>query len=141
MKLGDTPFGRLRAGSRTPIPTGRDNPLILNAFRNEHSSRGVCARLDFVGPQELLLSAYKAYPSFRGESAVSTWLYRITINACLMRARKQKPTEYLEDTGYEDMRIPGFYQDPEEAALNSELRAQLLEGLSRLPPEMRAALP
>jgi len=90
--------------------------------------------------QEVFLSAYKAYPSFRGESAVSTWLYRITINACLMRARKQKPTEYLEDTGYEDMRIPGFYQDPEEAALNSELRAQLLEGLSRLPPEMRAAV-
>src|SRR5215467_13279555 len=33
--------------------------------------------------QEAFLRAYRALPAFRGESAFSTWLYRIAVNACL----------------------------------------------------------
>lgn len=38
--------------------------------------------------QDALVSAYRAAHTFRGESAVTTWLHRITVNACLDRARK-----------------------------------------------------
>ncbi|MGL6235879.1 MAG: RNA polymerase sigma factor SigM [Segniliparus sp.] len=40
--------------------------------------------------QDAMLSAHQAAPSFRGDAAVSTWLHRIVVNACLDRARRQR---------------------------------------------------
>ena len=40
--------------------------------------------------QEALLSAYRSADRFRGESAVTTWLHRIVVNACLDRARRRQ---------------------------------------------------
>ena len=45
--------------------------------------------------QEAFISAYRAYERFRGESRVTTWLYRITTNAALMRLRKEKRARLL----------------------------------------------
>ena len=53
--------------------------------------------------QDAFLSAFRAFPSFKGQSKVSTWLYRIVVNACLLKIRKDKTrTKYLTQTGYED---------------------------------------
>lgn len=43
--------------------------------------------------QEVILNLWKAYPSFRGESKLSTWIYRIALNTCItfFRRSKQKP--------------------------------------------------
>lgn len=41
--------------------------------------------------QEVFLRAYRALPTFRGESGLSTWLYRITVNLCVDLARKNNP--------------------------------------------------
>lgn len=40
--------------------------------------------------QEAFISAYKNFHKFRGESTVSTWLYRIAVNASLMKLRKDR---------------------------------------------------
>src|SRR3954447_11274056 len=50
--------------------------------------------------QDALVSAYRAAHTFRGDSAVTTWLHRITVNACLDRARKapSRRTAPLDDT-------------------------------------------
>ena len=96
--------------------------------------------------QEAFISAYRAFPKFKGQSKVSTWLYRIVVNACLMKIRKEQVrSKYLTNTGYDDTvvhnwRDAGSPNEPERAALNSELRDVLDEGLSRLSPEMRAAV-
>ena len=42
---------------------------------------------------------------FVGEAAVSTWLYRIAVNACLMKLRKEKKSRQLTVTGYEDEEV------------------------------------
>jgi RNA polymerase sigma-70 factor (ECF subfamily) len=49
--------------------------------------------------QDAMLSAHRSAPSFRHDSAVSSWLYRIVVNACLDRLRRNKthPTTELED--------------------------------------------
>ena len=91
--------------------------------------------------QEVFLSAYKAYPSFRGQAQVSTWLYRITVNSVLMRIRKAKTRQkYLTETGYDDAVVKDWTNDPAKAAVNSELREAIQEGLSRLPVDLRAAV-
>jgi RNA polymerase sigma-70 factor (ECF subfamily) len=49
--------------------------------------------------QDAMLSAHRSAPAFRRDSAVSSWLYRIVVNACLDRLRRNKshPTAALED--------------------------------------------
>jgi len=39
--------------------------------------------------QDILLNLWKGYPSFRGESKFSTWLYRIALNTCITGYRKK----------------------------------------------------
>lgn len=40
--------------------------------------------------QEIVLNLWKAYPSFRGDSKVSTWIYRISLNTCITFFRRSK---------------------------------------------------
>jgi RNA polymerase sigma-70 factor (ECF subfamily) len=106
--------------------------IALRMTNNSHDAEDVM--------QEAFLSAYKAYSSFRGQAQVSTWLYRITVNACLMKIRKEKKSRQLVQTGYEDMEIPDWAADPARTAINTELRTSLEEGISRLPPGLRSAV-
>lgn len=46
--------------------------------------------------QEVLLQAWKAWPSFRGEAKFSTWLYRICLNTILTQKRKPARIDYLD---------------------------------------------
>ena len=49
--------------------------------------------------QDALISAYRRADSYRGEAAVTTWLHRIVVNACLDRVRRSKarPTQALPE--------------------------------------------
>ena len=46
--------------------------------------------------QEILLQAWKAWPSFRGEAKFSTWLYRVCLNTTLTQKRKISKIEYRD---------------------------------------------
>ncbi|MEU2052918.1 RNA polymerase sigma factor SigM [Streptomyces bungoensis] len=91
--------------------------------------------------QDALVSAYRAAHTFRGQSAVTTWLHRITVNACLDRARKaaSRKTAPVDDTE----RLEQLLEPHESASAPAErndLHRQLLEALGTLPQEQRAAL-
>ncbi len=91
--------------------------------------------------QEAFMSAYRAFSNFNGQSKVTTWLYRIVVNACLMKIRKEKSrAKYLTETGYDDAVVHDWRNDPEKAAMNAELRDVLQSGLGRLCPELRAVI-
>ena len=91
--------------------------------------------------QEACISAYRAFSKFKGQSKISTWLYRIVVNACLMKIRKEKSrAKYLVEIGYNDDVVADWGNDPEEAAVNSELREVVESGLQRLAPDLRAAV-
>jgi RNA polymerase sigma-70 factor (ECF subfamily) len=67
---------------------------------------------------------------FRGEAAFSTWLHRLTLNACRDVAQRRAARRY--DTLEEDVRVaPG--RTPDREAELSELRADLRDGLAGLP--------
>ncbi|MBM3946166.1 MAG: sigma-70 family RNA polymerase sigma factor [SAR202 cluster bacterium] len=90
--------------------------------------------------QEALLAAYRSWTRFRGDSKITTWLYRIAVNAALMKVRRGKNEPYLKSTDDDDTQVRDWSQGPEDAALNSELRQKLESGLIYLPPDMRAAV-
>ena len=56
--------------------------------------------------QDAFLAAYRNFERFRGESRVSTCLYRIATNAALMKLRKERPRRNLTQTGYEEIDLP-----------------------------------
>ncbi|MFG2338034.1 RNA polymerase sigma factor SigM [Streptomyces yangpuensis] len=91
--------------------------------------------------QDALVSAYRAAHTFRGESAVTTWLHRITVNACLDRARKaaSRRTAPLDDTERLE-RLLEPHESAEAPAERQDLHRQLLAALRTLPEEQRAAL-
>jgi RNA polymerase sigma-70 factor, ECF subfamily len=85
--------------------------------------------------QETFLRAWRSLGRFRGESAFSTWLYRIAVNACLnQRAARQPPTreldERLADPG------AGAQVGVEKADEARRVRA----AVARLPEKQRATL-
>ncbi|GAA2051859.1 RNA polymerase sigma factor SigM [Streptomyces carpaticus] len=91
--------------------------------------------------QDALVSAYRAAHTFRGQSAVTTWLHRITVNACLDRLRKAKSRRATPVP--EPQRLEALLEPHESAAAPAErqdLRRQLRRALEVLPPEQRAAL-
>ena len=86
--------------------------------------------------QDALVSAYRAAGSFRGDSAVTTWLHRIVVNACLDRIRRGKvrPTVPLPDEG------PGEPADARDRMAERETAMAIEDALGRLPVEQRAAI-
>ena len=90
--------------------------------------------------QEAFISAYRAFHRFRGESRVTTWLYRITVNAALMKLRKEKRARALTQTGLEDMQVVNWEDTPDRAAASSELGEKLQDGIALLQPDLRAAV-
>ena len=85
--------------------------------------------------QDAFLSAYRAAAGFRGESAVTTWLHRIVVNACLDQARRRqaRPTSPLEGSAAADRPAPDLLGSRETAA-------EILAALRRLPVEQAAAI-
>jgi len=103
------------------------------------------------GLQDGLVAAYRRAGTFRGDAAVTTWLHRVVVNACLdrIRAAKVRRTEALPDDleEYGDRGSAASSTaaldpaaDPEEAALAADRRRAVLAALAALPAEQRAAL-
>jgi RNA polymerase sigma-70 factor (ECF subfamily) len=83
--------------------------------------------------QDALLSAFRNAAAYRGDAAVTTWLHRVVVNACLdrMRRRAARPAVALGDT---DVAVP---YDEHAAAEN---RIDLTAALARLPEAQREAI-
>ncbi|WP_370083793.1 RNA polymerase sigma factor SigM [Streptacidiphilus sp. MAP12-16] len=91
--------------------------------------------------QDALVSAFRSAHTFQGRSAVTTWLHRIVVNACLDRARRAatRRTRPLDDQpGHED--LLGHDEGADISAERGELRRELGTALASLPAEQRAAL-
>jgi RNA polymerase sigma-70 factor (ECF subfamily) len=89
--------------------------------------------------QDAFLTVFRKLEQFRGESAFSTWLHRITVNACydVLRKRARQPVLHLatdDDREYE----PGPPVEDHAGAVAGGLDAQ--RALEQLPPDFRAVL-
>jgi len=85
--------------------------------------------------QETLLNIYRGIPRFRGDSKISTWISRITINVCLGMLRKGKNKQFveLEDSAARDLPADrSAVTDPLAHASLEELKSIVGEIFSRM---------
>lgn len=90
--------------------------------------------------QEIFLSALEALPGFRGESAFSTWLYRIAANTCIARSRqrRQRRTREVPTEGWDppDERSPSSLEQVEKGQRDAVLH----QAVSELPEPYRLVI-
>lgn len=84
--------------------------------------------------QETFVRAWRGLGRFRGESAVSTWLYRIVTNHCLNMIVASRPAASL------DLEMPLVGSDPAEITEQRERFTAVARQVASLPPDQRAAL-
>jgi RNA polymerase sigma-70 factor (ECF subfamily) len=91
--------------------------------------------------QEAFLQLFRKIGTFRGESAFSTWLHRMTVNVVLMRLRKKSlPVASLEETTDPDEESGGPRKDPGAPDLRltgAVDRVNLERSIEKLPPGYR----
>ena len=97
--------------------------------------------------QDALIAAFRRADTYRGDAAVTTWLHRIVVNACLDRLRRRKvrladPLPAAVDDRQPAVGLPpdAAVVDPADLAVDRERRAALFAALATLPLDQRAAL-
>mgnify|MGYP000860906249 FL=1 len=97
--------------------------------------------------QEAFIKAYRALPSFRGDSAFYTWLYRIGINTAknyLVSQGRRAPTstsfDAEESEGFEDAGQLRDINTPESLLLSKQIGETVNAAMDALPEELRTAI-
>jgi RNA polymerase sigma-70 factor, ECF subfamily len=142
-------IARLHAGDDTAVQelaeryTPRIYQLALRHMKNREDAEEVT--------QDVLMKVYRKVGSFRGDSALSSWIYRITFNTAMSRLRNgrlaraaDKERERVESsvTADEQVRTPREPADwsnmPDEELLRAQLRQAVAVAIADLPEIYRA---
>lgn len=84
--------------------------------------------------QEILVRIWRGLSSFDGRAELSTWLYRIAVNTCIIHLRAaQRRTRLIDDRPLDDLGTPLLSVPAADAALEDDVR-KLHECVRRLPP-------
>ena len=107
--------------------------LLCYRFVNNHEDASDLS-------QDVFLRAYRGMRSFRGQSTLATWLYRIGVNVCLNRLSAKetlgKLTEPMDERQFVDVRA----ESPSERMLRDERGARVRAAIAQLPRTQRATL-
>jgi RNA polymerase sigma-70 factor (ECF subfamily) len=91
--------------------------------------------------QETFLSMVKNLNQFKGDSKLSTWLYTIISNHCLMSARSAGKHQLAsiddEDAAFNEKDFADWHVSPAQITENNELKALLDSAISKLHPDYR----
>ena len=84
--------------------------------------------------QEVFVRVFRGLGSFRGDSALSTWIYRLTVNAALSHLSRRGRRQEVGDEGLVDLPAPPVTER------DSALAARIETALTKLPAGYRAIL-
>lgn len=130
------------------------DPLVFEDFVRDYEKKVYNIALKMVKDptlacdisQEVFLKIFQALPSFKENSSLSTWIYRITFNACIDYQRKmkrEKTTPFVQTNGDEEeylIEIPDTSHSPEECWDKKELLEQIHKALMKLSPDHRSVI-
>ena len=139
-------IARLQAGEPTAATElaetygPRIYQLALRYMKNREDAEEVA--------QDVLMKVYRKIGAFRGDSALSSWIYRITFNAAMSRLRNSKysrPFEVPEETlssgdaesGYLPREVADWSSLADEAVHRTQMRERLAAAMQDLPPIYR----
>ena len=143
-------IARLQAGDETAVQDLADRyrpriaQLAMRYMKNREDAEEVS--------QDVLLKVYRKVNAFRGDSALSSWIYRITFNTAMSRLRTNRAeraadqerdrllaTERPTDDQARAPREPADWTHmPDEEVLRSQLREAVAEAIDDLPEIYRA---
>jgi RNA polymerase sigma-70 factor (ECF subfamily) len=137
-------IGRMQSGDSTAVAElastygPRIQQLAFRYVKNWEDAEEVA--------QDVLLKVYRKIEAFRGDAALSSWIYRITFNTAMSRLRSARLGRHTE------LQVPGTSRDdgdsaPQETAdwssladdhvLRGEMRRRLVSALKHLPTVYR----
>ena len=100
--------------------------------------------------QDVFFSVYRSIKQFKGDSKLTTWLYRIAVNACLNRLKSKRTSTMISsedpkvksacDSGEINSNFSGKIEDPETAMERKDLSIILEKEISRLDEESKTVL-
>lgn len=120
---------------------GRIYNLAISILRNEADAEEIT--------QDVFMTVYQKIDSFKGDSAFFSWIYRICVNACLMRLRNRKRTDAVSieefmpvftEEGRHASEIGDWSREVERRVLNRELGDVLRTFIAELSEKYRVVL-
>ena len=90
--------------------------------------------------QDVFIKVYRSLDRFRYDAQLTSWLYRIVMNACIDHRRRQAPAgwaPFTEDAELKMVNTPEEGPGPEEQAYGGQLGDVLAAEIARLPPGQR----
>jgi len=88
--------------------------------------------------QDAMISAFRRAGDFRGDAAVTTWLHRIVVNACLDRLRRKAARPAV--SAGDEQAFEALVAQDSDPARTTDTRLDIHAALQILPPQQRAAL-
>jgi len=138
-------IGRLKAKDEAALDLfmaeygGKVYGLSLRLTSNHHDAEEVC--------QDVFLAVFEKIGAFRGEAKLSSWVYRITANAALIKLRKRPKVKELPleeelgpamtEEGMIAEPVVDWSRLPSDELERKELTARLAQAVELLPPEYR----
>jgi RNA polymerase sigma-70 factor (ECF subfamily) len=142
---GDVLLARLQAGEEAAMAEladtyrGRINQLAFKYLRNKEDAEEVT--------QDVLYKVYRKAGTFRGDAALSSWIYRITFNAAMSRLRTRRHRFEAEDQSLatadafessQSHEVADWSDLADEQVLRSQLRRRAIKAILALPAIYRA---
>jgi RNA polymerase sigma-70 factor (ECF subfamily) len=136
--------GRMRAGDGSAVADlaslygPRIQQLAFRYLKNWEDAEEVS--------QDVLLKVYRKIDAFRGDSALSSWIYRITFNTAMSRLRtarfskhvEMQPAEIETDSAEHVQAEPADWSDlADDQVMRTQMRTQLIAALRHLPEVYR----
>jgi RNA polymerase sigma-70 factor (ECF subfamily) len=134
-------IGRMQAGDSTAVTElastygPRIHQLAFRYLKNWEDAEEVT--------QDVLMKVHRKIDAFRGDSALSSWIYRITFNTAMSRLRNgrfsrphevSQPDDHVERTGLEPADWSSLADDQ---VMRAEMRNRLISALTHLPQVYR----
>lgn len=131
--------------------TSQGDLAAFRAIVDEHKKTVFRLAFDMTGnrhdaediSQEVFLKAFRSLGRFRGESKMSTWLYRITVNACYDHRSKKawtsmKPTDSLEEKNGNPLFHEHASHNPQTSAESRDIQGHIDRALEKLTARERS---
>jgi RNA polymerase sigma-70 factor (ECF subfamily) len=136
---------RLRKGDEAAF----EEVLRRHELKVYNLTRGIMGNEDDArdAMQDAFLSVFRSIGRFKEQSSLSTWIYRIAVNAALMKLRKRRQDrknvpidDYMpsfDEDGHRVAVVPDWHPAADEVLLNKELAGLLRQWIAELAPEYR----